>query len=90
MFEFHAGCDSGFGAKPAPGMALAFCHAAGLHPSAVAVVGDAVHDLEMGRRAGLGLKIGVLGGTAARETLLPHADTIIDSVAGLEACLART
>jgi phosphoglycolate phosphatase len=84
-FDFLAGCDSGFGVKPEPGMALAFCQATGLHPSAVAVVGDAVHDLEMGRRAGVGLKIGVLNGTAACEDLAPHADAIVRTVAELEA-----
>ena len=82
-FEFLAGCDSGFGSKPDPGMALAFCRQLGLPPSAVAIVGDAVHDLEMGRRAQLGLKIGVLTGTATRQDLAPHADLIVDNVAEL-------
>jgi phosphoglycolate phosphatase len=82
-FDFLAGCDSGFGVKPEPGMVLAFCRAVGLPPGAIAVVGDAVHDLEMGRRAGAGLKIGVLSGTATREDLTPHADAVIDSVADL-------
>lgn len=86
-FDFLAGCDSGFGVKPEPGMMLAFCREVGLPPSAVAVVGDAVHDLEMGRRAGAGLKIGVLSGTAAREDLAPHADAVIDSIADLASYL---
>jgi phosphoglycolate phosphatase len=89
-FDFLAGCDSGFGVKPEPGMALAFCQATGLHPSAIAVVGDAVHDLEMGRRAGVGSKVGVLSGTAAREDLEPHADVLIGSVANIAACLTAS
>ena len=79
-FMFLAGCDSGFGAKPEPGMALAFCAAAGIRPVEVAIVGDAVHDLEMGRRAGLGLKVGVTTGTSARADLAPHADVVLEGL----------
>lgn len=82
-FMFLAGCDSGYGAKPEPGMALAFCAAAGLEPRAVAIVGDAVHDLEMGRRAGLGLKVGVTTGTSARADLAPHADVVLEGLGEL-------
>ncbi len=82
-FQFLVGCDSGHGAKPEPGMVHAFCRAVGLDASDVAVVGDAVHDLEMGRRAGVGLRIGVLGGTSPREVLAPHADVVLSSAAEL-------
>lgn len=82
-FMFLAGCDSGYGAKPEPGMALAFCAAAGLEPQAVAIVGDAVHDLEMGRRAGLGLKVGVTTGTSSRSELEPHADVVLEGLGEL-------
>lgn len=88
-FEFLAGCDSGHGAKPEPGMALAFAGATGLEPSAIAVVGDAVHDLEMGRRAGVGLKIGVLGGTSAHADLAPHADLVLGHLSELPVALRR-
>lgn len=88
-FDFLAGCDSGFGAKPEPGMALAFCRQVGVQPKEVAIVGDAVHDLEMGRRAGVGLKVGVLGGTASRQDLLPHADLIVDDIAEFAVRLAQ-
>jgi 2-keto-4-pentenoate hydratase len=46
----------------------------------VAVVGDAVHDLAMGRAAGVALAIGVLSGTSGRADLERHADLIVDSV----------
>jgi phosphoglycolate phosphatase len=82
-FMFLAGCDSGHGAKPEPGMALAFCEAAGLRPQDVAIVGDAVHDLEMGRRAGLGLKVGVTTGTSPRAELEPHADVVLEGLGEL-------
>ncbi len=82
-FAFLAGCDSGYGTKPEPGMALAFCEAAGLQPQEVAIVGDAMHDLEMGRRAGLGLRVGVTTGTGPREDLEPHADVVLEELGEL-------
>jgi phosphoglycolate phosphatase len=82
-FEFVAGCDSGHGAKPAPGMVLAFAAATGLDPSELAVVGDAAHDLEMAAAAGAGLKVGVLTGTSGRDDLAALADLILDSIADL-------
>jgi len=80
LFHFTAGCDSGFGSKPDPRMVLAFCAAVRLSAREVAVVGDAVHDLAMGRAAGAGLTIGVLSGTSARADLQGYADLIVGSV----------
>lgn len=80
LFDFTAGCDSGFGAKPDPRMALAFCASLGVAPSAVAVIGDAPHDLCMGRAAGVGLTLGVLSGTSTRRDLVPYADRIVQDV----------
>jgi phosphoglycolate phosphatase len=84
-FDFAAGCDSGYGAKPDPRMAMAFCQALGLAREEVAVVGDAVHDLAMGRAAGVGLTVGVLSGTSAREDLEAAADLIVADVGELPA-----
>jgi phosphoglycolate phosphatase len=83
LFELTAGADSGFGSKPGPGMVHAFCAATGLLPAEVAVIGDAVHDLAMGRAAGVGLTIGVLSGTSVREDLTDMADLIVADVAEL-------
>ena len=80
LCDFVAGCDAGFGAKPDPRMALAFCRAVGLAPSEIAVVGDAVHDLAMARAAGARLAVGVLSGTSARADLAGLADLILGSV----------
>jgi phosphoglycolate phosphatase len=80
LLDFAAGCDSGYGAKPDPRMVLAFCRSVGIDASEVAVVGDAVHDLAMGRAAGAGLVIGVLSGTSGRGDLEGYADRILDSV----------
>ncbi len=86
-FDFIAGYDSGHGAKPGPGMVQGFCKALDLDPDAVAVVGDSRHDMEMGRRAGAGLLVGVLTGGAAHDDLAPHSHHVLDSIAGLEALL---
>jgi phosphoglycolate phosphatase len=85
-FEFTCGCDSGFGGKPGPGMVFGFCKAVGLAPHEIAVIGDSIHDLEMGHAAGAGLGVGVLSGTAGHEHLGPHADMILCSVEDMLAC----
>ncbi|MDJ0971574.1 MAG: HAD family hydrolase [Kiloniellales bacterium] len=82
--DFLAGYDSGHGAKPAPGMAEAFCRATGLAAAEIAVVGDNLHDLEMGRAAGAGLLIGVRSGTGDPTALAAAAHHVLDSVAELE------
>ncbi|MEQ8354555.1 MAG: HAD family hydrolase [Kiloniellaceae bacterium] len=86
-FAFLAGFDSGHGAKPGPGMVEGFCKVTGLAPEAVAVIGDNHHDMEMGRRAGAGLLVGVLTGTGKHDDLAPHAHHVLDSIAELEALL---
>lgn len=83
-FRFLAGCDSGHGAKPGPGMALAFATAVGIEPREMAVVGDNAHDLEMGRRAGAGLLVGVLCGTGRGHDLEGHAHVVLGTTADLE------
>ena len=85
--DFLAGYDSGHGAKPAPGMAEAFCRATGLAASEIAVVGDNLHDLDMGRAAGAGVLIGVRSGTGDPAALAAAAHHLIDSVAELEGLL---
>jgi len=85
--DFLAGFDSGHGGKPGPGMALAFCDKIGCQPLEITVVGDNIHDFEMGRAAGAGLAIGVLSGNAAAGELDPHADHVIGSVADLTGLL---
>jgi phosphoglycolate phosphatase len=81
---FVAGYDSGHGGKPDPGMVAGFCAATGLAPGEAMVVGDNLHDMEMGRRAGAGWLVGVLGGSAGLATLSAAADWVIDGVAELE------
>lgn len=86
QLDFVAGYDSGFGAKPAPGMCLAFADAVGLAPGDCAMVGDSLHDLHAGAAAGM-VRVAVLTGIATRDDLAPHADVVLDSIAELPAWL---
>lgn len=85
-FAFVAGYDSGFGAKPAPGMCLGFARAIGLDPAACLMVGDSSHDLVAGRAAGM-TTLGVLTGLATRDELAPLADDVIATIGELPAWL---
>jgi len=81
-FDFIAGYDSGHGAKPGPGMCLAFLTRFGLDPRRTAMVGDSLHDLEAGRAAGM-RTIAVLTGIAPREVLAPHADVVLPDIGSI-------
>lgn len=81
---FIAGCDSGHGHKPHPGMVTAFCAAAGVVAGEVVMVGDTPADLVMGRAAGCGLTVGVLTGGLDHAALAPYADLVLDSVQALD------
>ena len=78
-FDFVSGCDTGFGAKPEPGMLLGFADAMGLKPSEIAMVGDSNHDLRAGRAAGM-VTVGVLTGPAVAEDLGPFADVVFQDI----------
>lgn len=84
---FVAGYDSGHGRKPGPGMLEAFARHAAVPPSAVAVVGDNLHDMEMAAAGGAGLRVAVLTGTGTRASLSAHADACLDGIDHLEALL---
>ena len=87
LFDFVAGYDSGHGVKPEPGMVQAFVKHTGLSVESIAMVGDNLHDMEMGRRAGVGLVIGVLTGNSTAEDLAGLADHVLDSIADIESVL---
>jgi phosphoglycolate phosphatase len=89
LLDFLAGYDSGYTPKPSPALVEAFCRAAGLRATEVSVVGDNLHDLEMGRAAGAGLVVGVLTGTSEHDELAPLADHVLASISDLEALLDR-
>lgn len=87
LFDYVAGADSGHGAKPEPGMLLAFARAQGLAPARVAMVGDSRHDLQAGRAAGM-VPVAVLTGIAGVEELAPHAAVVLNDISELPAWLA--
>lgn len=86
LVDFVAGYDSGWGAKPGPGMCTAFAAATGLNPARVVMVGDSRHDLQAGRAAGM-RTVAVLTGIAGAADLAPHADAVLDDIGGLPAWL---
>ena len=89
QFDFICGFDSGFGAKPGPGMLMAFAEKCGIKPLEVAMVGDSTHDLHCARSAGAALCVGVLTGPAKAEDIEGHADVLLGSVELLPEYLRR-
>jgi phosphoglycolate phosphatase-like HAD superfamily hydrolase len=75
--------DDGLPIKPEPDMILSLCRSLAIPPAKTAMVGDNLVDLEMGRNAAAGLVIGVLSGLASAQTLAPHADLLLPTVAAL-------
>jgi phosphoglycolate phosphatase len=87
-FDFIAGYDSGHGAKPGPGMCLAFAALLDLDPARVAMVGDSRHDLLAGRAAGM-RAVAVLTGIASAADLAPLAETVLPDIGALPDWLER-
>ncbi|WP_163413809.1 HAD family hydrolase, partial [Escherichia coli] len=56
--------------------------------SAIAMVGDNGHDLEMAHAAGAGLAVGVLSGNSTLDDLASLSDAILGSIADLPDFLA--
>ena len=83
LFDFIAGYDSGFGAKPGPGQLLAFADQFRIAPEATLMVGDSRHDLAAGRAAGV-VTIGVLTGIAVADDLADLADVILPDISHLD------
>ena len=88
VFDLVCGFDSGFGAKPDPGMCLAFAQATGIAPEALVMVGDSTHDMDAGRAAGFTC-VAVLTGVATAEDLAPFADAVLPDIAALGAWLEQ-
>ena len=87
-FDFIAGYDSGYGAKPGTGMQEAFLAQARLEASDVAMVGDSLHDLISGRDAGM-RTIAVLSGPATEAELLPFADIVLPDIGHIPDLMKR-
>jgi len=89
FFDVVIGYNTAARPKPYPDPLLYFAEKLGLAPHEIAMVGDNLHDLETAHAAGAGLAVGVLSGNSPREALEPHADIVLDSVAGLPELLKR-
>lgn len=85
FIEALACADDGAPVKPAPDMVYTICRQLAIDCAHAVVVGDSVADMQMGRSAGAGLVVGVLSGVSAAQTLAPHADVIVPSIADLVA-----
>lgn len=81
-FDFIAGFDSGYGAKPSPGMLTAFASQFNLNPAEVLMVGDSLHDLNAAQAAGM-RPVGVLTGMAQAEDLAPYAEVVLPDIGHL-------
>lgn len=81
-FDFVAGFDSGYGAKPSPDPLLAFCSSVSAEPARSVMVGDSSHDLRAGRAAGM-QTVGVLTGLAVEADLGPYADVVLPDIGHL-------
>lgn len=78
---FLACADSGYPAKPMPQAVWAACEQYKIDPKRTVLVGDSTTDMETGRRAAVGLRVGVLTGMMGRDKLAPVADILLDSIA---------
>lgn len=74
------GADDPYPHKPAPDAIWALCAQAGVAPEHTVMVGDSTTDMEMARRAGVGLRVAVCSGLMDAATLAPHADVVLNSV----------
>ena len=82
MFDFIAGSDSGYGAKPETGMQRAFCNSVVIAPENCVMVGDSAHDLIAGRAAGM-QTVAVLTGLAGADALRALADVVLADIGAL-------
>lgn len=82
IFDFIAGSDSGYGAKPEPGQLLAFCDHVAVQPDRALMVGDSTHDLVAGRAAGM-WTAAVLTGMADSDELAPYSDVVVPDIGHL-------
>jgi phosphoglycolate phosphatase len=81
LFDFVVGADMVSHNKPHPEMIEKTLEALHIDREMTCMVGDSIVDTEMGRRAGVGLVVGVTeSGIAASGDLSRHADTVISSV----------
>ena len=80
-FDFIlCGDDQAAQPKPNPSNVFHICNALNVDLNKTAFIGDAKRDVEMGRKANVGLNVGVLSGVCNREELAPEADVVVSSI----------
>lgn len=85
MFDYIVGADQVEKDKPDPEMIFKTAEALEVDLKKIVMVGDSIVDMEMGRRASVGLVVGILeGGVATKEDLEKDADLVIDSVRDIQ------
>lgn len=82
-FQVIIGYDTTERPKPFADPIIYFAEKTGVDLSAIAMVGDNLHDLESANAADAGLAIGVTSGNSTREELAPYADLVLNSIADL-------
>lgn len=80
MVDALACGDDGLPAKPHAEQIWTLCQQLGVQPHNTIMVGDTHTDMMLGRNAGVGLSVGVLGGASSLEDLAPDADVLVPSV----------
>jgi phosphoglycolate phosphatase len=80
-FKLVLGCDRVANCKPAPDLTLEACRLLGVKPAEVAVIGDTLADVRMGKAARVACCIGVASGVTFPESLVEEADLVLESVA---------
>lgn len=74
--------------KPAPDMALEVLSELGVDPEEAIVVGDALHDIEMGHNAGCATIAFSRGADSMRELMTAEPEAIVGSIAEIPALIA--
>jgi phosphoglycolate phosphatase len=85
LFDYIIGADMVEKDKPDPEMIFKTLEELQVKPEREVLVGDSITDMEMGRRAGLGLVVGVTeAGVATARDLARDADLVIPAVREME------
>lgn len=84
FFDIVIGSDMVKEDKPHPEMLLTLIDRIGKNAERTAFVGDTITDMEMGKRANVGLVVGAVeGGITPREYIAEIADVVIDTVSDI-------
>ncbi|ETI53912.1 hypothetical protein F442_03186 [Phytophthora nicotianae P10297] len=80
MVDALACGDDGLPAKPAGEQIWTICQQLNVEPHNTIMVGDTSTDMLLGKNAGCGLSIGVLGGASSLDDLAEDADVLVPSI----------